>query len=82
MHAAQVPEDAWELDLVFSDSANDAAFFDSNNGLDYHVPVVGGSRTKPQLSVVHVAVEMAPVAKVGLLLLCHMSYAEVMISGL
>ena len=61
----QVPQDAWDLDLVFSDSANDAAFFDNNNGLDYHVPVVGSSQTKPQLSVVHVAVEMAPVAKVG-----------------
>ena len=60
-----MPQEAWCLDLVFSDSANDAAFFDSNNGLDYHVPVVGGSQTKPPLRIAHVAVEMAPVAKVS-----------------
>lgn len=61
----QVPEDAWDLDMVFADSANEAAFCDNNTGLDYHVPVVGSRQTRPQLNVVHVAVEMAPVAKVG-----------------
>lgn len=60
-----MPEDAWDLDMVFADSANEAAFCDNNTGLDYHVPVVGSRQTRPQLNVVHVAVEMAPVAKVG-----------------
>lgn len=60
----QVPENAWQLDMVFSDSLNDAAFYDTNNGLDYHVPVMGGSVQRPPLRVAHVAVEMAPVAKV------------------
>lgn len=67
----QVPQEAWELDLVFSDSAKEAAFYDNNNGLDYHVPVVGGSQKKPKLHVCHVAVEMAPVAKVGCDLTCR-----------
>ncbi|KAK9804683.1 hypothetical protein WJX73_010729 [Symbiochloris irregularis] len=61
----QVPQDAWQLDMVFSDSLNEAAFYDTNNGLDYHVPVMGGSVQRPPLRVAHVAVEMAPVAKVG-----------------
>lgn len=40
-------------------------FYDNNKGLDYHVPVKGGSGTVPTLRVVHVAAEMAPIAKVG-----------------
>jgi starch synthase len=34
-------------------------------GLDYHIPVAGGRGTAPTLKVVHIAVEMAPIAKVG-----------------
>lgn len=39
-------------------------FYDNNKGLDYHVPVKGGAGAMPQLRVVHVAAEMAPIAKV------------------
>lgn len=39
-------------------------FYDDNKGMDYHVPVVGGTGTVPTLRVVHVAAEMAPIAKV------------------
>ena len=62
----QVPKDAWELDLVFSDSGlgGSGHFYDNNGGFDYHVPVRGSLHPQPRLSIVHVAVEMAPIAKV------------------
>ena len=61
----QVPEDAWMMDMVFSDTGDaHGGFYDSNNGLDYHVPVAGGSTSPVPLNVVHVSVEMAPIAKV------------------
>lgn len=34
-------------------------------GLDYHIPVEGGTGTLPGLYIAHIAVEMAPIAKVG-----------------
>lgn len=41
-------------------------FFDNNGGLDYHIPVADAPLSSyPRLKVVHVAVEMAPIAKVG-----------------
>jgi hypothetical protein len=40
-------------------------FTDNNKGMDYHVQVTGGTGTMPSLRVVHVASEMAPIAKVG-----------------
>jgi hypothetical protein len=61
----QVPEDAHTLDLVFQDSPGGQGFRDDNGGLDYHIPVTGGRGAAPNLKVVHVAVEMAPIAKVG-----------------
>lgn len=61
----QVPKDAWMMDMVFSDTGDaHGGFYDSNNGLDYHVPVVGGTASPSPLRVVHVSVEMAPIAKV------------------
>ena len=39
-------------------------FYDNNKGLDYHIPVQGGRGVMPTLRVVHVAAEMAPIAKV------------------
>lgn len=39
-------------------------FYDNNKGLDYHIPVQGGRGSMPTLRVVHVAAEMAPIAKV------------------
>ena len=61
----QVPKDAWMMDMVFSDTGDaHGGFYDSNNGLDYHVPVAGGTASPSPLRVVHVSVEMAPIAKV------------------
>lgn len=63
------PTDAHTLDLVFSDSGElTGGFYDNNKGLDYHIPVEGGSDVDVQqksMHVVHVTVEMAPIAKVG-----------------
>eukprot|EP00898_Chlorokybus_atmophyticus_P002462 jgi/Chlat1/3216/Chrsp22S03420 len=61
-----VPRDAYVMDFVFSDTGDLlGGFYDNNHGLDYHVPVFGSLRQEPPLHVVHVAVEMAPIAKVG-----------------
>ncbi|CAK0787776.1 hypothetical protein CVIRNUC_010998 [Coccomyxa viridis] len=62
----QVPKDAWSMDIVFGDSGDLAGgFYDSNAGVDYHVPVAGSSARPPCLRIAHVSVEMAPIAKVG-----------------
>lgn len=62
----QVPEDASVLDMVFSDSGTTSGgFFDSNHGLGYHVPIRGSRVPQPSLSICHISVEMAPIAKVG-----------------
>ncbi len=63
----QVPEDASVLDMVFSDSGTTSGgFFDSNHGLGYHVPIRGSRVPQPSLSICHISVEMAPIAKVRL----------------
>ncbi len=63
---AQVPEDAQVMDLVFSDTGDlHGGFYDNNGGLDYHIVCTGGSGQAPRLRVVHVTVEMAPIAKVA-----------------
>ena len=65
----QVPGDASVLDVVFSDSSSpNSGFWDTNHGLGYHVPISGSSEPQPSLSIVHVSVEMAPIAKVSHLL--------------
>ena len=57
------------MDMVFSDSGDlQGALHDSNSGVDYHVPILGSSARPPRLRVVHVSVEMAPIAKVNCLL--------------
>lgn len=43
-----------------------SGFYDNNKGLDYHAAVTGGTGVEPKLRVVHVAAEMAPIAKVSL----------------
>ena len=58
-----MPQDAWIIDFVLADSPDGGAFFDNNNGMDYHIAVSGSSIPPPPLNVVHVAVEMAPIAK-------------------
>eukprot|EP00963_Diacronema_lutheri_P011104 scaffold1318_cov362-Pavlova_lutheri.AAC.18 len=62
-----VPSDAYVLDLVFSDKPDvgDHVTFDNRGGLDYHIPVEGSSKPEPPMHIVHVAVEMAPICKVG-----------------
>ena len=60
-----VPDDAWMADFVFSSGVGEAAQYDNKSGRDYHIPTRGGTAKKPSLHIVHVAVEMAPIAKVG-----------------
>ena len=51
--------------MVFSDTGDlHGGFMDTNAGVDYHVPVRGARTGPPPLRVVHVSVEMAPIAKV------------------
>lgn len=59
----KVPLDGYMLDFVFSER-EDGGIFDNKNRMDYHVPVSGGVTKEPPLHIVHVAVEMAPIAKV------------------
>mmetsp|Transcript_3823 Transcript_3823/g.11020 ORF Transcript_3823/g.11020 Transcript_3823/m.11020 type:complete len:1228 (+) Transcript_3823:338-4021(+) len=61
-----VPPDAQVMDLVFSDTGDlHGGFYDNNGGLDYHIVCTGGTGQSPLLKIVHVTVEMAPIAKVG-----------------
>ncbi|TVU43141.1 hypothetical protein EJB05_09583, partial [Eragrostis curvula] len=59
-----VPADAYVMDFVFSEW-EEGGIFDNRNGLDYHVPVFGSTAKEPSRHIVHIAVEMAPIAKVG-----------------
>lgn len=61
--AVKVPLDAYMMDFVFSEG-KDGGIYDNKNGLDYHIPVDGGVTKEPPMHIVHVAVEMAPIAKV------------------
>ncbi|EPS64175.1 hypothetical protein M569_10602, partial [Genlisea aurea] len=60
----KVPSDAYMMDFVFSER-EDGGIFDNKNDMDYHIPVTGGVVKEPPLNIVHIAVEMAPIAKVG-----------------
>ncbi|KAL9236615.1 hypothetical protein vseg_011260 [Gypsophila vaccaria] len=60
----KVPLDAYMMDFVFSER-EDGGIFDNKNMMDYHVPVFGGVAKEPPMHIVHIAVEMAPIAKVG-----------------
>ncbi|RDX77745.1 Soluble starch synthase 3, chloroplastic/amyloplastic, partial [Mucuna pruriens] len=60
----KVPLDAYMMDFVFSESEN-GGVFDNRFGMDYHIPVFGGIVKEPPLHIIHIAVEMAPIAKVG-----------------
>jgi len=60
-----VPKDAFKVDFVFTDSAGEGGRYDNNNGFDYHINVEGATKKEDPLHVVHIAVEMAPIAKVG-----------------
>ena len=60
-----VPEDAWMMDFVFSSGLDEYATYDNRFGRDYHIPVENSTTEAPPLHVVHISVEMAPIAKVG-----------------
>lgn len=60
-----MPADAYKMDFVFSDVAGGEGTYDNRGGYDYHLPIEGCPVKETSLYVVHVAVEMAPIAKVG-----------------
>jgi len=59
----KVPLDAYMIDFVFSDK-EDGGVFDNNNTMDYHIPVSGSIVKETTMHIVHISVEMAPIAKV------------------
>ena len=61
----KVPLDAFKMDFVFSDVEEGEGTYDTRGGYDYHLPVEGSPVKEPSLYVAHIAVEMAPIAKVG-----------------
>lgn len=61
----RAPADAFKMDFVFSDVREGDGTYDTRGGYDYHLPVEGSAVREPSLHVVHVSVEMAPIAKVG-----------------
>ncbi|MCO5594992.1 hypothetical protein L7F22_049029 [Adiantum nelumboides] len=64
--SVKVPLDAYMMDFVFCESGKEGGgIFDNNLGKDYHVPVIGGTARESAMKIVHISVEMAPVAKVG-----------------
>ena len=60
-----MPPDAHLIDLVFSDVPEGEGTYDNKHGFDYHLPVEGSLSQPTGLHIVHVAVEMAPICKVG-----------------
>ncbi|XP_019439822.1 PREDICTED: starch synthase 3, chloroplastic/amyloplastic-like isoform X1 [Lupinus angustifolius] len=62
--SVKVPLDAYMMDFVFSE-LEDGGEFDNKFGMDYHIPVFGGIVKEPPLHIIHISVEMAPIAKVG-----------------
>ncbi|PNH10236.1 Soluble starch synthase 3, chloroplastic/amyloplastic, partial [Tetrabaena socialis] len=60
-----VPKDAYKMDFVFSDVPGGDGTYDNRGGFDYHLPVEGSPVQEQRLYVCHIAVEMAPIAKVG-----------------
>nr|XP_043609167.1 soluble starch synthase 3, chloroplastic/amyloplastic [Erigeron canadensis] len=63
--SVKVPLDAYVMDFVFSEKETDDGVFDNKNGMDYHIPVFGAITKEPPMHIVHISVEMAPIAKVG-----------------
>lgn len=60
--AVMVPLDAYVMDFVFSES-EEGGVFDNKNDMDYHIPVFGGVLKESPMHIVHITVEMAPIAK-------------------
>jgi hypothetical protein len=57
------------MDFVFSES-EDGGIYDNRDGMDYHIPVLDSVAKEPPMHIVHIAVEMAPIAKVVLHFSC------------
>ncbi|KAH8493309.1 hypothetical protein H0E87_020138 [Populus deltoides] len=64
----KVPLDAYMMDLVFSEK-EDGVFY-NREGMDYHIPVSGGIAKEPSMHIVHIAFEIAPIARDWFNLLC------------
>ncbi|KAG0482789.1 hypothetical protein HPP92_010873 [Vanilla planifolia] len=62
--AVKVPLDAYMMDFVFSER-EDGGIYDNKMGMDYHIPVTGGVAKEPAMHIIHISVEMAPIAKVS-----------------
>lgn len=60
-----IPKNAWSLDFVFSNVEYGDGIYDNRGGLDYHLPTAGSIFRESPLHIVHISVEMAPIAKVG-----------------
>lgn len=60
-----VPSNAWMCDFVFSSGVGEGAQYDNRGGKDYHLPTNGSTEKAPPLHIINIAVEMAPIAKVG-----------------
>jgi len=60
-----VPKNAWMCDFVFSSAIGDGAQYDNRGGKDYHLPTKNSTEKSPPLHIINIAVEMAPIAKVG-----------------
>ncbi|KAF5835336.1 hypothetical protein DUNSADRAFT_7568 [Dunaliella salina] len=61
----KVPQDAYKMDFVFANVPGGEGVYDNRGGYDYHLPVEGSPIREQSIYCVHVAVEMAPIAKVG-----------------
>jgi len=60
------------MDLVFSEMEDGGVFY-NREGMDYHIPVSGGIAKEPSMHIVHIAFEIAPIARVILHLLLTIS---------
>eukprot|EP00210_Caulerpa_lentillifera_P000412 g400.t2 len=61
----EIPYDVFIMDFVVADVPSGDGTYDNRGGYDYHMPVVGSLAKEPPLHIVHISVEMAPIAKVG-----------------
>ncbi|KAK9867605.1 hypothetical protein WJX84_010271 [Apatococcus fuscideae] len=61
----EVPANAYKMDLVFADVESGDGNYDNCGGADYHLPVEGSKLSEPGLYIAQIAVEMAPICKVG-----------------
>lgn len=65
MTSFRVQLEAYMMDFVFSKRGDEhGGFYDNINSMDYHASVVGGILREPPMHIVHIAVEMTPLAKV------------------